>query len=249
MTTAGPTRGSPVTIDTVNEAGGATVAEILLVEDDADVRRFVRERLRAAGHRITEAGTGEEAIELANRQRFDLVVLDVELPGIDGFAVLRSIRRTSTVPVIMLTGAAQEADRVLGFEIGADDYVVKPFMPRELVARVAAHLRRGRSTAGGAPISFGDLTIDPQARVVTQRGEPIPLTGREFDLLVCLASSPRRTFTREQLLAQVWNSEPGWQNIATVTEHVHRLRRRLEVDPAIPRHLITVRGAGYRFDP
>jgi two-component system phosphate regulon response regulator PhoB len=231
-------------------AGASNVAgDILVIEDDPDVRRYVRERLVAAGHTVSEASTGERGVEMAAAHRFDLVLLDVELPGIDGFAALRSIRSASAVPVIMLTGAADEADRVLGLEIGADDYVVKPFMPRELVARVAAHLRRARPSDAVPPMTFGALTVDPQARTVHLDGRSVALTGREFDLLVFLASSPRRTYTREQLLVQVWNSEPGWQNVATVTEHIHRLRRRLESDPDAPRRIVTVRGTGYRFDP
>lgn len=233
----------------MSAADGTTTGHILVIDDDDDVRRVVRDRLQSAGHRVTDTASGEHGAELVAAQRFDLVLLDVHLPGIDGFAVLRAIRRTSTVPVVMLTGAADEADRVLGLEIGADDYVVKPFMPRELVARVAAHLRRGRAADVSTPMTFGGLVIDPQARTVQLDGAPVMLTSREFDLLVFLASSPRRTFTREQLLVQVWNSEPGWQNLATVTEHIHRLRRRLDSNPDAPRRIVTVRGTGYRFDP
>jgi two-component system alkaline phosphatase synthesis response regulator PhoP len=151
--------------------------------------------------------------------------------------------------VILLTAASDEADRVLGFEIGADDYVIKLFLPRELVARIRALLRRARQSDSASLMAFDDLVIDPQAREVFLAGQEVKLTGREFDLLVFMASSPRRAYTREQLLQQVWNSEPSWQNVATVTEHIHRIRRRIETDPAKPRFLVTVRGAGYRFDP
>jgi two-component system phosphate regulon response regulator PhoB len=222
---------------------------VLLIEDDADVRRFLHERLTAQGFLVSEAPSGERGLELFDGQRFDVVLLDVHLPGIDGFSVLRSIRRTSEVPVLLLTAASDEADRVLGLEIGADDYVTKPFLPRELVARIRALLRRARPAERTALMTFEHLVIDPNAREVLVGGEVVKLTGREFDLLAFMASSPRRTFTREQLLQQVWNSEASWQNVATVTEHVHRLRRRIEADPATPRFLVTVRGAGYRFDP
>ncbi len=222
---------------------------LLLIEDDADVRRFLHERLTAQGFAVVEAASGERGLELMEAQRFDGVLLDVHLPGIDGFAVLRSIRRSSQVPVLLLTAASDEADRVLGFEIGADDYIIKPFLTRELVARIRAVLRRARPTESRAMMTFDHLVIDPSAREMFLDGQLVKLTGREFDLLVFMASSPRRTYSREQLLQQVWNSEANWQNIATVTEHVHRLRRRIEADPASPRFLVTVRGAGYRFDP
>jgi DNA-binding response OmpR family regulator len=222
---------------------------VLLVEDDSDVRAFLHERLTAQGFVVTEAPSGERALELFVAERFDIVLLDVHLPGIDGFAVLRSVRRSSQVPVILLTAASDEADRVLGFEIGADDYVIKPFLPRELVARIRALLRRAKPSERPALLTFDDLVIDPHAREVFLAGNEVRLTGREFDLLVFLASSPRRAYTREQLLHHVWNSEPSWQDAATVTEHIHRIRRRIEADPAKPRFLVTVRGAGYRFDP
>ena len=225
------------------------VSAVLLIEDDTDVRRFVHERLTAQGFIVSEATSGERGLDLFDIQRFDVVLLDVHLPGIDGFSVLRSIRRISQVPVLLLTAASDEADRVLGLEIGADDYIIKPFLPRELIARIRAVLRRTSPVESVATMTFGELVIDPRAREVRLAAQLINLTGREFDLLVFMASSPRRTYTREQLLQQVWNSEPGWQNVATVTEHVHRLRRRIEADPAAPRHLVTVRGTGYRFDP
>jgi two-component system phosphate regulon response regulator PhoB len=235
-----------VVSDGGNEARSTAV---LLIEDDADVRRFVHERLSAQGFTVSEAPSGERGLEVFETQRFDVVLLDVHLPGIDGFAVLRSIRRTSQVPVLLLTAASDEADRVLGLEIGADDYIIKPFLPRELVARIRAVLRRARPVENVAVMTFGSLVIDPHAREVLLDGQLVKLTGREFDLLGFMAASPRRAYTREQLLQQVWNSEASWQNVATVTEHIHRLRRRIEADPATPRFLVTVRGAGYRFDP
>jgi DNA-binding response OmpR family regulator len=182
------------------------------------------------------------------------VILDVGLPGIDGFTVLRAIRRRHPIPIIVVSAASDEADRVLGLEIGADDYVVKPFLPRELVARVHAVLRRSarlpesQEVVAGILI-FGDLSVDGNAMQASLTGNVLPLTYREFDLLHFLAASPRQVFTREQLLRQVWHAEPGWQDPSTVTEHVHRIRRHIEVDPAHPVRLVTVRGVGYRFDP
>ncbi len=227
----------------------ATGSTALLIDDHEDIRRIVRERLLASGFTVLEAGTGEEGIELLESHSVDVVVLDVHLPGIDGFAVLRHIRATTQVPVVLLTAAGDETDRVLGLEIGADDYVVKPFSARELVARVRAVLRRSQPNTPSVLLEYGDLVIDTAARVVTLKGEVLVLTPRSFDLLAFLAGRPGRTFTREDLLQQVWKSEPEWQNVATVTEHIHRLRRQIEENPESPTHLVTVRGNGYRFDP
>jgi two-component system response regulator RegX3 len=163
--------------------------------------------------------------------------------------VLRAIRLTSQMPVVMLTAAGDEMDRVLGLEIGADDYIVKPFSSRELVARLRAVLRRSQPTVINTVLEFDDLRIDTSARLVVVRGEPVALTPRAYDLLAFLATHPGRTFSRDELLVDVWKSEPDWQNGATVTEHMHRLRRLLELNPDHPRHLITVRAKGYRFDP
>jgi DNA-binding response OmpR family regulator len=220
-----------------------------LIDDDVMVRQFVRGRLEAAGFEVIEADTGERGVELMNGT-VSAVLLDVGLPGMDGFSVLRAIRRRYTAPVLMMTAAGDEADRVLGLEIGADDYIVKPFMPRELVARVRAALRRTAPPAVPARVLlFGDLHIDPLAREARRDGEILPLTHREFDLLLFLARSPRQTFSREQLIKQVWGAEPEWQDAATVTEHVHRLRRHVETSPERPERIVTVRGVGYRFDP
>jgi two-component system phosphate regulon response regulator PhoB len=232
-----------------NTASDAPLA--LLIDDLEEIRKVVRERLLANGINVIEATSGEAGLDALATHPIDVVVLDVGLPGIDGFAVLRSIRQTSQVPIVMLTGADHEADRVLGLEMGADDYVVKPFSARELVARVRAVLRRTQAQVPtNAPsMTFRRLTVDTSGRVASVDGAPLPLTPREFDLLVHLCSSPGKSFSREELLREVWQSAPEWQNVATVTEHIHRLRRHIETDAANPTHLITVRGSGYRFDP
>ena len=226
---------------------------MLLIDDDEQVRSIMRVRLEASDFRVTEAASGEEGLQIIGDD-FDAAIIDVGLPGIDGFTVVRAIRERYRLPIIMVTGAEEEADRVLGLEIGADDYVVKPFLPRELVARVHAVIRR--SAMQSRPevvvdhvIVVGDLEIDGRALQARRNGETLSLTNREFDLLHYVATSPRQAFTREQLLRQVWQTEPGWQDPSTVTEHIHRLRRHIEVDPATPKHLVTVRGVGYRFDP
>jgi two-component system response regulator ResD len=227
----------------------------LLIDDLDEIRANVRERMTANGFRVVEANSGEAGLIALSSHPVDVVVLDVGLPGLDGFAVLRTIRESSNVPVIMLTGADHEADKVLGLELGADDYVLKPFSARELVARVRAVLRRA---APAEPVTkpgdervlaFRRLRIDTAARTAAVDGNMLTLTPREFDLLVFLCTAPGKAFSREDLLREVWHSEPEWQNVSTVTEHVHRLRRQIELDPGSPTHLITVRGSGYRFDP
>ena len=227
-------------------------ASVLLVDDDDDVRAFLRPRLEASNLLVAEATSGEEALRIID-ESFDLVILDVGLPGIDGFTVVRALRERYSLPIIVVSGAGDEADRVLGLEIGADDYVVKPFLPRELVARVHAQLRRAAQPVEVPRpehrLFFDDLVLDGHAMEARRGGDVLPLTNREFDLLLFLASSPRQVFARDQLLRQVWQTEPGWQDPSTVTEHVHRIRRHIEADPAQPEHLVTVRGAGYRFDP
>ena len=173
------------------------------------------------------------------------------LPGVNGLDVLRRVRTTSDVPVIMLTARAEESDRVAGLELGADDYVVKPFSPRELAARVNGVLRRanGRSTAAPGPIVYGELMIEPRSRQVTLDGKNVEMTPKEFDVLAFLASSPRQVFSRAQLLESVWQSSPEWQDPATVTVHVRRIRNKIEIDPETPRWISTVWGVGYRFEP
>lgn len=208
--------------------------------------------LQDDGYEVFEADDALGAMEHLGANPPDLVLLDVVLPGVDGLDLLRRIRRKSTVPIIMLTGRTDEADRIEGLRSGADDYVLKPFSPGELVARVESVLRRSAPQAAlveQAVLAYDGLEIDPVAREVSVQGETVPVTAREFDLLAFLASAPRQVFTREQLLRQVWDSSTQWQDDATVTEHVRRVRKKIEADPDRPRWLVTVRGVGYRFEP
>ena len=210
--------------------------------------------LEVEGYKVTEAMTGAEAIgSLANSQP-DLVILDVMLTTEDGFDVLAAIRRTSDVPVILVTAKGHETDRVLGLKLGADDYVVKPFSPAELAARVGTVLRRsgsrpplGRRRTGRSSSATSSSTPWPARSGCRTR--LVETTAKEFALLAFLAGSPRQVFTREQLLAQVWDSSSEWQDAGTVTEHIRRIRRKIEVDPDSPRWVRTVRGVGYRFEP
>jgi DNA-binding response OmpR family regulator len=225
-------------------------ARVLVVDDEPMVREVVVRYLERDGYRVDAAADAAGALELVAARHPHLVVLDLMLPDASGLDVLRELRRAGDTPVIVLTARGDEGDRVLGLELGADDYVVKPFSPRELTARVASVLRRtGEGSGGGALIRHGELVIDPATREVTVAGEPVELTAREFELLAFLAGSPRQVFSRGQLLAEVWDSSPDWQDPATVTVHVGRLRQKLEPDPSAPRWLVTVRGVGYRFEP
>ena len=227
-------------------------ARVLVVEDDPTISEVVVRYLEREGLDVEAVADGRDALDAAAAHWPDLVVLDLMLPGMDGLEVCRRLRARAPVPVIMLTARGDEEDRVLGLELGADDYVVKPFSPRELTARVRAVLRR--AVASGVPdglgveaIETGNLCIDLPARQVTLANEVVPLTAREFDLLVHLARSPRRVFTREELLERVWGYSFG--DTATVTVHVRRLREKIEVTPSEPQHLVTVWGVGYRWDP
>jgi two-component system, OmpR family, phosphate regulon response regulator PhoB len=223
---------------------------VLVVDDEPMVREVVARYLQLDGMRVHEAADGTAALAYLGANRPDLVVLDVMLPGADGLTILRTVRSSGNVPVILLTARAEEVDRILGLELGADDYVVKPFSPRELVARVRSVLRRtGASTTTESALRFDGLTIDPLTREVRTDAGPVSLTPKEFDLLVTLARSPRQVFSRRQLLELVWDSAPEYQDAATVTVHVGRLRQKLEVDPQRPRWLTTVWGVGYRFEP
>jgi DNA-binding response OmpR family regulator len=223
---------------------------ILVVDDEPMVREVVVAYLEREGFRVDEASTGAAALQQIDESAPDLVVLDVMLPEIDGFSVLTELRKTGDIPVILLTARTEEPDRVLGLELGADDYVVKPFSPRELVARVRSVLRRSAPTVTPTGIlDFDALRIDEQARVVTLDDSEIEMTPKEFDLLAFLARSPRQVFSRSQLLEQVWDSSADWQDPSTVTVHVRRLRRKLENDQENPRWITTVWGVGYRFEP
>lgn len=224
------------------------MAKILVVDDEPNIREVVGLYLRRDGHDVTEAADGEEALDLYHRTRPDLVVLDLMLPKVSGLEVCRRMGAERRVPMIMLTARGEEEDRIVGLGLGADDYVVKPFSPRELAARVEAVLRRTGETASadGGALVFGDLRIDPAAREVAVGGEPVALTAREFDLLHHLASHPRRVFTRDQLMDTVWGYAFS-ADTSTVTVHVRRLREKIEPDPTNPRHLKTVWGVGYRF--
>ena len=225
------------------------VAKILVVDDEPNIREVVGLYLRRDGHAVVSAADGAEALEIYRRTRPDLVVLDLMLPKVSGLEVCRRIQAERRVPLIMLTARGEEEDRIVGLGLGADDYVVKPFSPRELAARVGAVLRRtGEATepASGGALVIDDLRIDPATREVTVRDEPVTLTAREFDLLRHMASHPRRVFTRDQLMEAVWGYAFS-ADTSTVTVHVRRLREKLEADPARPRYLQTVWGIGYRF--
>ena len=222
---------------------------VLVVDDEPIVRDVVVRYLRREGFDTLEAGDGDAARRLIERSPPELVVLDVMLPGTDGLALCRWIRARGDVPVIMLTARGEEADRIVGLELGADDYVTKPFSPRELAARVRTVLRRSSRPATPAErLTFGGLVIDAGTREVHANGRPLRLTAKEFDLLFFLASNPRHVFSRDQLMARVWGYEAALDT-GTVTVHVRRLRAKIELDPAKPRHLETVWGVGYRFVP
>jgi DNA-binding response OmpR family regulator len=223
---------------------------VLVVDDDPTVAEVVVRYLERAGFEASSIGDGQLALECALADAPALVVLDLMLPGLDGLEVCRRLRAVAPVPVIMLTARGDEEDRVLGLELGADDYLSKPFSPRELTARVKAVLRRAAEPfppQHQVRVAADGLVIDPAAREVTLDGEPVVLTAREFDLLLFLASSPRHTFRREELLEHVWGFTYG--DTATVTVHIRRLREKIERDPSTPRHVMTVWGVGYRFDP
>ena len=225
---------------------------VLVVDDEPMVREVVATYLQRDGLVVHEAADGAAAQRWLAEHQPDLVVLDIMLPGTDGLTILRQLRAEGRIPVILLTARADEVDRVVGLELGADDYVVKPFSPRELAARVRNVLRRATPPPAAdaeRPIEHGSLRIDPTTREVHVDGRLVALTPKEFDLLVTLARSPRRVFTRRQLLADVWDSAPEYQDPATVTVHVGRLRQKLEADPEDPRWITTARGVGYRFEP
>ena len=224
--------------------------KVLVVDDDPTVAEVVVGYLRRSGLEVDHVSDGAAALVAAAEHSPDLVVLDVMLPGMDGIEVCRQLRRTSDVPIVMLTAMGGEVDRVLGLEVGADDYVTKPFSPRELSLRVHSVLRR--TAAPTRPpaverIEHGDLVIELASRRVFVRGNEVALTAREFDLLAYFAQHPDRAFTREQLMEAVWGWSFGDQS--TVTVHVRRLREKVETNPSQPTRLVTVWGIGYRWDP
>jgi DNA-binding response OmpR family regulator len=225
---------------------------VLVVDDEPTVREVVQWYLEHHGYQVELAGDGAGALDAFTAHVPDLVVLDLMLPGVDGLEVCRRIRAASATPVIMLTAKGHEADRIVGLELGADDYLVKPFSPRELVARVRSVLRRtlgNGELARAQPLRVGDVSVDPATREVSVAGRALALTAREFDLLAFLVRHPRQVFTRGQLLRQVWEYTWVGDDTSTVTVHVRRLREKLEEDPSNPVRVQTVYGVGYRFVP
>jgi DNA-binding response OmpR family regulator len=223
---------------------------VLVVEDDRTVAEVVTRYLEREGFVVESVGDGNEALARADAQLPDLVVLDIMLPGLDGLEVCRRLRSRAPIPVVMLTARGSEEDRVLGLELGADDYVSKPFSPRELTARVKAVLRRAgsplREVDSAGTIEYDGLQIDFGAREARVRGELATLTAREFELLAFLVRRPRQVFRRDELLEHVWGYTYG--DTSTVTVHIRRLREKIEDDPSTPRRITTVWGVGYRFD-
>jgi DNA-binding response OmpR family regulator len=231
----------------------AAEARVLVVDDEPIVREVLSRYLSREGFEVETAADGRAALDAFEATRPELIVLDLMLPQIDGLEVFRRVRARSGAAVIMLTARGEETDRIVGLELGADDYVAKPFSPREVVARVRAVLRRTRdaarvSPAGEEVLRFGELEIDPRTREVRVDGRPVELTPKEFDLLHYMASNPRTVFNRLHLLDELWDTSFAGDP-STVTVHVRRLREQIEPDPADPRHLVTVWGAGYRFEP
>ena len=227
---------------------------ILVVEDEASIAEVVSLYVKRAGFNVLTASDGRQAMNIFERQQPDFVIMDLMLPGVDGLSLTRWLRDRSEVPIIMLTARREEIDRITGLEMGADDYVIKPFSPQELVSRVRAVMRRLGRDAAREPaenertLSFENLSVDPRSRVVTVKSSPIELTAKEFDMLYLLARHPKQVFTREQLLERIWGGaqyiDPG-----TVTVHVRRLREKIEDDPSKPMRLLTVWGVGYKFEP
>jgi DNA-binding response OmpR family regulator len=226
---------------------------VLIVDDEETVREVVGQYLELEGYLIVQASTGLEALRLAEKTPPDLVILDLTLPGIDGLEICRRLRIVSAVPILMLTARAEDAEKLEGFEAGADDYITKPFNPRELVVRVQAIMRRVEALSIPAMVfdgdlHFGDMIIRSRIRQVERNGILVELTAKEYDLLNFLASHPRQVFTREQLLQHVWDYDYYGED-STVTVHIRRLREKVEANPSQPRHLRTVWGIGYKFVP
>jgi DNA-binding response OmpR family regulator len=236
-----------------SEAEAAPRRRVLVVDDEAALREVVAQYLALDGFVVAQAADGPEALRVAETQPPDLVVLDVMLPGLDGIEVCRRLRARSAVPIVMLTARGEEADKLGGFDVGADDYVTKPFSPRELMMRVHAILRRVEATQVPAMVlddslHVGSLVIHTQLRRVLRDGEPLELTAKEFDLLHFLASHPNQVFSRQHLLDRVWDIG-YFGDASTVTVHIRRLREKVELDPGRPQHVKTVWGVGYKFEP
>ena len=227
------------------------MSRVLVVDDDEAVRDIVAKYLAREGYEVHVAGDGPTALEFLTQQRVDLVVLDIMLPDINGLELCRWIKRDSEIPVIFLSALGDETDRVVGLELGSDDYVTKPFSPRELVARVKAVLRRtSRDSSEHVIIERGGLVINSSTREVSRNGESISLTALEFDLLAFMSRHPRMVFSREQLMSQVWGYDNGLDaGMNAVTVQIRRLREKIEVDPSNPMLLCTVWGVGYRLEP
>jgi len=230
------------------------VTKILVVDDDAEITKLLENYLTGEGYEVVVASTGASALTATSLSEPDLVLLDIVLGAEDGRDVLKELRLVSDVPTIFLTGRGLESERIAGLKLGADDYIVKPFALGEVSARIESVLRRsGVSLAQNEierpNLKFGELQINESTHEVRLAGELLDLTSKEFSLLAFLASSPRQVFSREQLLEHVWSSSSEWQNDATVTEHIRRLRSKIESDPDHPRWITTVRGFGYRFEP
>ena len=224
---------------------------IIIVEDEPSIAEVVSLYLKRAGYRVLITPDGQSALNLLQTQVPDLVVLDLMLPKMDGFELTRWLRNQSDVPIIMLTARRDEVDRIAGLEMGADDYILKPFSPQEVVSRVRAVLRRTRANAPNPaekPLVFSDIKVDPQTRLVIVRDHEVTLTAKEFDMFWLLARHPRQVFTRHQLLERVWGLT-DYIDPSTVTVHIRRLREKIEADPSVPEHILTVWGVGYKFEP
>ena len=229
-----------------------TAPRVLIIEDDPNVSEVVGRYLEREGYQVERVSDGALGLDRALADPPDLVVLDLMLPSLDGLEVCRRLRASAPVPVIMLTALGEEADRITGLELGADDYVAKPFSPRELTARVKAVLRRAAGAMPAVParetvLTAGPLEVDVLVHEARLNGELVPLTAKEFDLLTHLMRNPRRAFRREELLEDVWGFAYG--DTSTVTVHIRRLREKIEADPSAPRYVCTVWGVGYRFEP
>lgn len=227
------------------------MTKIVVVEDEPSISEVVSLYLKRAGYTVFSYTDGLEALNSLASQLPDLIILDVMLPGMDGFTLTRNLRDRSDVPIILLTSRREESDRIAGLELGADDYVIKPFSPQELVSRVRAVLRRARSNTeitNESILNFKGLTINPQTRDVTINGEAIILTAKEFELLYHMALHPRQVFTRDQLLENIWGFS-HYIDAGTITVHMRRLREKIEKDPTSPEYIITVWGIGYKFEP